>query len=150
MFSVNYEGRVDISESLQIWFSKKIRKTYFNCCDKQNWQPNALSDYQHINIFSYTCLTYDRESSLLEEPQTSNIENTDKIQSSSQIFLFWYLKVSLKWNCCGSIMCSEGNRGTQAVSIFWTVSWTTSSFSGTTFSLSTGVVPGWYLYFIVL
>lgn len=38
----------------------------------------------------------------------------------------------------------------QAVSIFCTVSCTMSSFKGTTFSVRTGVVPGWYLYFIFL
>lgn len=38
----------------------------------------------------------------------------------------------------------------QAVSIFCTVSCTTSNFKGTTFSVRTGVVPGRYLYFIFL
>lgn len=38
----------------------------------------------------------------------------------------------------------------QAVSICCTVSCTTSSFKGTTFSVRTGVVPGRYLYFIFL
>lgn len=38
----------------------------------------------------------------------------------------------------------------QAVSIFCTVSCTTSSFKGTTFSVRIGVAPGGYLYFVFL
>lgn len=38
----------------------------------------------------------------------------------------------------------------QAISICCTVSFTTSSFKGTTLSVRIGVVPGRYLYFIVL
>lgn len=38
----------------------------------------------------------------------------------------------------------------QAVSIHCTVSFTTSSFKGITFSVRTGVVPGRYLYLIFL
>lgn len=154
MFRVNYEGRVGISESLHVWIFNltRKRKSYFNWCDKQNLQPNTMTDFPHNNVFSYTSLSHVRESSLLKEPQTSNIKkNIDKIQSRGQIFLFWYLnsvtKIELLW--LHHVVFWE-NRGTQAVSIFWTVSWTTSSFNGTTFSVSTGVVPGGYLYFIVL
>lgn len=130
---------------------RRYRKSYFNYCDKQNLQPNTMTDFQHINVFSYTFLTHDREISILEEPQTSNTENVDKIQSRSQIFLLWYLNSVTKFDLLWlHHVVFWGTRGTQAVSIFWTVSWTTSSFNGTTFSVSTGVVPGRYLYFIVL